>query len=145
MKITITKGSENEYPADAKNAIIDIGDINKYETSKVANNLAKLGHEVAEQTDIQRSAGGYSIDQYYKSHEGAGVSAENDISGSKRITVNGVANTSNLREVGRTAQGRKLYSGWKDTLYNKDGKVVTVRDYVEKNNITKVEDIPPQK
>ncbi len=144
VTLTISKDSQNEYPADPKNAVIDIADINKYETSKVANNIAKLGHEVAEQTDIQRSEGGYSTDQYYKSHEGAGVGAENEISGATRQDVNGVAPTSNLQQVGRSPQGRPLYSGWKDIRYIKNGKPVTVRDYVDKNNITKVEDIPPQ-
>jgi len=144
VSITITKNSQNEYPADAKKGIIDIGDISKYSSSKVANDIVKLGHEVAEQTDIQRSENGYSLDQYFKSHEGAGVGAENEISGSKRIDVKGFAPTSNLQQVGRSPQGRTLYSGWKDTRYNKDGKVVTVRDYVDKNNITKVEDIPPK-
>ncbi|WP_315824065.1 RHS repeat-associated core domain-containing protein [Paraflavitalea speifideaquila] len=142
VTLTISKGSQNEYPADPKNAVIDISDINKYETSKVANNIAKLGHEVAEQTDIQRSEGGYSTDQYYKSHEGVGVGAENEISGSVRQDVNGIAPTSNLKQVDRSPQGRPLYSGWKDIRYIKNGKPVTVRDYVDKNNITKVEDIP---
>jgi hypothetical protein len=139
-----SKGSQNEYPADPKNGVIDIADINKYETSKVTNDIAKLGHEVAEQTDIQRSEGGYSTDQYYKSHEGAGVGAENEISGATRLDVNGIAATSNLQQVGRSLQCRPLYSGWKDIRYTKNGKPVTVRDYVDKNNITKVEDIPQQ-
>jgi hypothetical protein len=84
--------------------------------------------------------------RYLDAHEGPGVDAENAISGNTRIDVNGKAPTSTikpLREKDGTpvigAGGKTIYSGAMDIRYNVGGKIVTVRHYVERNNITSID------
>ncbi|MEM7374963.1 MAG: hypothetical protein AAF587_40595 [Bacteroidota bacterium] len=131
--LNLVQSDPNYTPVDPYEAIVDVDDVEKYNGSNTATAAGVMGHEIAEQTSMQRS--GKRPDQsYVPAHKGPGVDAEDAINGSTRIDIMGIN-----RETSDISQDAK--NGHIDLRYIKNGKLVIVRTHLKNGNFTKVEDI----
>jgi len=104
-----------------------VADILAFDDSEITPAVAVASHEVAEQSELQRSGDHRSADNYQAAHEGAGNNAENVVSGNIRIDA--YSNASSFIQSGFRYSVRYATSTGIQTVHIKssNGKI-TVRD-----------------
>lgn len=119
VTLDLVQSDENIPVADPASGTLDVDDIAEYDNSKFASATGTAAHEIAEQTEMQRSREPASR-SYTPAHIGAGTRAENAVNNNERIDVTGVAPSSDTRGFPNR--------GHVDLRYNNmNGQIGTVR------------------